>query len=314
MSKGSLPELPRQTKGRLLLLGFFLLLLYVVVPRLGNFSTSIDMLDDSNARYVGIAALLVIATYIFATAMYYLLAAKPLRFGRTFAIQVASAFANRLLPAGLGGLTLNVQYLRKSRHSLAQAIAVAGTTNLLGFVGHMLFLLLVVAAGAASFATVHVPYQSHLWLIGLGIAAFAALNLVLFQRFRKSVYRLVIEVLAFVTSYRKRSGEFATALLCSMALTGTYVAILYFCCMAIGFQLSFASTFVIFTLGMAASTITPTPGGLGGAEAGLFAGLVAYRLSAADALAIVLLFRLLTYWLPLLPGFVVFVAVRKRYL
>jgi len=56
-------------------------------------------------------------------------------------------------------------------------------------------------------------------------------------------------------------------------------------------------------------------GGLGGAEAGLTAGFVAYGLTSNRALAVTLLYRLLTYWLALVIGALAFsVARRLRYL
>jgi undecaprenyl-diphosphatase len=72
--------------------------------------------------------------------------------------------------------------------------------------------------------------------------------------------------------------------------------------------------FIIFSIGVLAGTVTPTPGGVVGAEAGLAAALVAYGVPAASAIAIALLYRLVTYWLPMVPGFVVFLAIRKKYL
>jgi uncharacterized protein (TIRG00374 family) len=63
---------------------------------------------------------------------------------------------------------------------------------------------------------------------------------------------------------------------------------------------------------MLASTATPTPGGLVGAEAGLFAGFVAYGVSAPMAGAAVLLYRFVTYWLPLLPGVLALFLARRR--
>ena len=64
--------------------------------------------------------------------------------------------------------------------------------------------------------------------------------------------------------------------------------------------------------GMLAGTATPTPGGLVGAEAGLFTGFTAYGVSVLDAGAAVLLFRLVTYWLPLFPGLLALLAGRKN--
>ena len=58
--------------------------------------------------------------------------------------------------------------------------------------------------------------------------------------------------------------------------------------------------------------MTPTPGGLGGVEAGLVAGLVAYRVASADALAAVLVYRLVSYWLMLAIGAAAFVIAERR--
>jgi len=58
----------------------------------------------------------------------------------------------------------------------------------------------------------------------------------------------------------------------------------------------------------------PTPGGLGGIEAGILAGLIACGVPAAPALAATLIYRGLTYWAPIIPGLFVLPWVRKRYL
>lgn len=57
-----------------------------------------------------------------------------------------------------------------------------------------------------------------------------------------------------------------------------------------------------YLVGMAVSSAAPTPGGLGVAEAALVAGLVGVGVATAPAVAGVLLFRLLTFWLPTAPG------------
>ena len=59
-----------------------------------------------------------------------------------------------------------------------------------------------------------------------------------------------------------------------------------------------ASIAVVYLTGSAIGSILPTPGGLGGVEAALTAGLTAAGLPGAVAVSAVLLFRLLTFWLP----------------
>jgi uncharacterized protein (TIRG00374 family) len=97
-----------------------------------------------------------------------------------------------------------------------------------------------------------------------------------------------------------------------MLLTITYTAVLLMTARSVGINLSQLQIFVIFSLGMLFSTATPTPGGLVGAEAGLFAGFVAYGVSAPNATAAVILFRLVSYWLPLLPGAGALFVARQR--
>jgi len=228
-------------------------------------------------------------------------------------VQAASAFTNRLLPAGLGGLTLNVQYLRKSKHTTAQALAVAGTNNIAGFAGHLLIMLVIVVASRGKlFSELNLPHASMISIVILAIAAIILLNILVFGRLRDYLYRLSTDVWRNLLAYRNRPARLAFVLLCSVALTSCYVGVLYLCCQAVGIHVSLWSVFAVFTIGVAAATATPTPGGLGGAEAGLVAGLVAYGTDASTALAAALLYRLLTYWLPILPGFGFFVAIRKR--
>ena len=56
--------------------------------------------------------------------------------------------------------------------------------------------------------------------------------------------------------------------------------------------------------GSALGAIVPTPGGVGAVEAALTAGLVAAGLHGTEAASAVLLFRLLTFWLPVPIGWV----------
>jgi uncharacterized protein (TIRG00374 family) len=58
----------------------------------------------------------------------------------------------------------------------------------------------------------------------------------------------------------------------------------------------------VYLAGTAAAAASPTPGGLGAVEAALTAGLNLVGIPFGPAVAGVLTFRLLTYWLPIVPG------------
>ncbi len=316
MARPATSDMPSKYRARIVLLVLSLLLLYVVLPRLDDFAASWPVLRNASPGMVLVASLFVVLTYAFAGAIYTLLAIHRLHLGRTVAIQVASAFTNRLLPAGIGGLTINVEYLHRARHTLPQALTVAGANNGIGLLGHGILLAgAVVFSHGALVDRLHIRIGMWSWVLtGCILLAIVVLNVFAFRRVREYLHRLTLGVVRNVLAYRNRPGRLALALACSLALTSCYVLVLQFSALAVGVQLSVWSMFVVFTAGIVAGTATPTPGGLGGAEAGLVAGLVAYGVDASAALATVLLYRLLTYWLPLLPGVATFFAIRKRYL
>ena len=97
-----------------------------------------------------------------------------------------------------------------------------------------------------------------------------------------------------------------------MSLTACNVLCLWASAAAAGIHLPLAALFIIFTFGISLGTATPTPGGLGGFEAGLFAGLVAYHVPSGPALAIALLYRLISYWLVLVIGAIAFTVGQRQ--
>jgi len=62
----------------------------------------------------------------------------------------------------------------------------------------------------------------------------------------------------------------------------------------------------------AAAALIPTPGGVGAVETALVAALVGLGVPAAPALAAVLVFRLVSYLLGLVPGAVAYRLMRTR--
>jgi undecaprenyl-diphosphatase len=62
----------------------------------------------------------------------------------------------------------------------------------------------------------------------------------------------------------------------------------------------------------ALAAAAPTPGGLGAIEAALVAGLTGVGMAAGPAVSAVLLYRLATYWLPVVPGWLAWRALLRR--
>ncbi|MFA5004029.1 MAG: lysylphosphatidylglycerol synthase transmembrane domain-containing protein [Candidatus Saccharimonadales bacterium] len=284
--------------------------LYLFIPQLGRFRASVEVLSRANVADVMAAILLHIGAFLIAAAVYGLLALKPLHYWRTFLVEIASSFANRLLPAGIGGLGVHGLYLTHNKHSVAQATAVVSTNNMIGIVGHNVMLL-----GVLMFAPHDVVlFRYHFSIKTLALIILVVALVLLISQFfglRQKIRSFVKNLVTSFRSYARRPRRLVLAVLGSMLLTILNTAILYTSARAVGVELSAVAIFIVFSSGVLLGTATPTPGGLVGVEAGLYGAFLAYHVGPVPALAAVLLYRLITYWLPLVFGSIAFVVARR---
>jgi uncharacterized membrane protein YbhN (UPF0104 family) len=285
--------------------------LYIVVPQLGDFHTTFQQLRHPKLSALLIAVGAAALTYFAAAGTYCLLAFKRLDYGSTTLIQLASMFVNRLLPGGIGALGVNYMYLKRSKHSASEAAAVLTLNNALGMIGHSLLL-----AGVLIISGKHLPatrgvsiHPRSIAFIAVGIAVIT-LTLLIFKR--QTVTKSLSKFAHQLARFRERKLRLAGALLTSMSVTLLTIAGLWFCLMAVHVDVAFVTVFIVFSIGFSVGTAVPTPGGLGAVEAGLVAGFVAYNVPSAAALAGVLLYRLLTYWLALATGALAFGIAQHR--
>lgn len=260
-----------------------------------------------------VAIALTFATYAAASGTYYFLAFKPIPFARTLLVQLAAMAVNRLLPAGIGALGVNYLYLKREEHSSSQAISMVAVNNLLGILGHGLLVavtLLLLPGTALSGMGRH---RSDNGMV-LEAIAFVGVVLIICGLFfgRRKLAGALDDIKRQLLSYRHRPGSLLAGLGSSMILTLCNVLCLYVCLYALGLHLSFAAVLLVFTFGAGTGAAVPTPGGLGGFEAGLAAGFVAYGIDPAQALAAALLYRLVSYWLPLVGGVLAFIVCQRR--
>ena len=79
----------------------------------------------------------------------------------------------------------------------------------------------------------------------------------------------------------------------------SFVAALVCATRAFGATQPVAAIAVVYFAGAIIGSSVPTPGGLGGIEAAMSAGLIAIGVDGGTAVSSVLLYRLATYWLPI---------------
>ena len=91
-----------------------------------------------------------------------------------------------------------------------------------------------------------------------------------------------------------------------------YALALFSALQAFGAHVSILQLVAVYLGASAIAAVSPTPGGLGALEVGLVAGLSRIGVPASVAVAGVLGYRLITYWLPVVPGIVALRSLRSR--
>jgi uncharacterized membrane protein YbhN (UPF0104 family) len=240
--------------------------------------------------------------------------AEPLRFGRTMLVQVAASFVTLVAPAAVGGLALNARYLQRAGVPPARAVASVGVSQAVGLVVHVLLLALCVfITGTSRRPAFSVPGWA--WAVVGAVAAVACVFVVLpWGRavLRSRVQPLVTETLPRLLEVLQRPRKLAEGLGGTILLSVAYVLCLWAAVHAFGGSLDIPTVAIVYLAGSALGSAAPTPGGLGAVEAALAAGLTAAGLPSMTAVSAVLLFRLVTFWIPVLPGWFAFTALQRR--
>ena len=105
-----------------------------------------------------------------------------------------------------------------------------------------------------------------------------------------------------------RSGD--PALLGAIAFWGFQIAVLWAAFHAFGSPPPKAVLVQGFFLGMLGNLL-PLPGGVGGVEGGMIGAFAAFGVDTGLAVVAVLVFRALTFWLPMVPGVIAYFQLRK---
>jgi glycosyltransferase 2 family protein len=251
-------------------------------------------------RWGLVALALSAVTYIGATLELSGFVAERLNFARTLLVQLAGSFVTLVTPAAVGGAAVNIRYLQRRKIPAAVAAASVGVVQLAAFVLHILLLVVFIAvAGAADRHPFRPPSWFYFVLAGLVVLAVAVLAVPAGRRLlRARVQPMLGEVLPQLLEVAQQPRKLAQGIGGALLLSVAYILCLAACVRAFHGSVAFAGIAVVYLTGSALGSIIPTPGGLGAVEAALTAGLVATGLHGTEAASAVLLFRLLTFWLP----------------
>jgi uncharacterized protein (TIRG00374 family) len=307
--------LERISKQRIFTTVMLVAVTYFLLPQLADLPGVVREIGAANWSWVPLVLLFSALTYVAAALAIGGAVPTRLRAVPTLLTQLAASFASNLAPAGVGGMALNVRYLRKSGVDGPVAASSVGLNAAAGFAAHIgLMVVFFVWAGRSAVSSISLP-DWPIVVIGGAALAVIAVTAVAIPATREWLATKLVPVLgrAFsgLAAVIRSPGKIALLLGGSAALTLSYVLAAYFATVAFGGGLSLAQVGAVYLAGSAIATVAPTPGGLGALEAAVIAGLVGAGMSSSDAVPAVFLFRLATYWLPILPGWFAFNHLRR---
>ena len=227
---------------------------------------------------------------------------------RLVAAQFAASAANHVLPAGLGAGAVNLRFLMRCglpAGGSATAIAVKATAGAVAR-GALIAVLAALCPGV-----LRVPHArgGAVALAGAAVCGVVAAVVLLWPRCR----RVLAAVAADIRAVHARPERAAALWGGSLAFAVLHALVLTAVARAVDLPLGPARVALLYLAASSAAALLPTPGGLGSLDAVLALALTATGAPAATAASAVLGYRLLTMWLPLVPGLIVLgVLVRRR--
>src|ERR1700739_1695899 len=297
----------RFTRRQVIQLVLLVALVYVAYPFISTLPTFFSQVSRANWWWALLGLVISALTYVGAAAALWASADESVSFWRLSVAQAASTFAATTTPAGIGGLALSARYLQKGGGlSAVRATTAVALQQSVQVIMHVVLLVLFsTVAGASMDLSHYVPDATVLYLI-----AGVALGIVGTFLFVPTLRRWL------ATDLRPRLKDMASALVevarepkrlalivlgCAGTTLGAAVA-LWTSVQAFGGGATFVTCTVVTMVGGTLASAAPTPGGIGAVEAALIGGLAAFGIPAAVGVPSVLLYRVLTCWLPVFVG------------
>lgn len=304
-------QFSRLTRKNLVTLVMLGLAVHFFLPQLDQVHTALRDIVRANPLWVLCSAVASAGSYLLSALVFRSAVQARLPLKPTIMVQVANSFANPLAPGSLGGVALSIRFLQKQGLPTVAASTAVAIVRLAGVISALALLPVLVLFARRTHVQVVSPRKGlvillvvvGLLLLVAGVSAIPKLR----HRGRSVIRQAAGNLRSFVTSRRAPQ-----LFVLSLALTLTYGACLYFALLAVGVSPSIPHVLLVSILGEGIGATAPTPGGVGATEAAMASGLVIVGVPSGAAIAGVLIYRLMSFWLPMAPGFVLFRRLSKQ--
>jgi uncharacterized protein (TIRG00374 family) len=337
------PAIPRgdaikKTIRHIIIFAVIVLALYLLLPKLVDTQATVKYVSHASYVLLGVAIVLEIAALAgYANLFRYVLRVLDIRMRlrEVWAITLSGLAVSHILSAGgVGGWVVTYNALMKHRvpHGIIfVAIAAQQFFNyvVLWFFFAIAMVYLIIVRGGDSiigYLVGVVLIVLILWLTLYGVYLYnrptrlrlrAAQVAHLVNRvWRREVVKerhidgWIDNLLIGMRRMTGHRGAFRTTLVLACAFWFFDMLCLWCTFRAFGYTIGLGHLLVAYVVAYSIGTLAPTPGGLGAVEGLLIALFVSFGVPSAIAVAVVLVYRIINFWLPIPPGFLAYAIVR----
>lgn len=290
-----------------------LLIAYIFVPQLENLKLSLEAMKSANPAYIIAAIIVFCAGFPILAFKYCKISIIRLAFLLTLKVQIAGAFVSKLLPQSVGSLTVNTYYLTAAGHTVAQSATVMALNALTSSIGFGIIVITAIIIGGTS-SLQNVPHSIgniSLYLLIMVVVLIALWLVLRIKPLRIRIASFIHNMWSNFATYKDHPSKVTWGIIGNVAGSMTGITALYLCAHAVGLPVTMPQVVISYAFGSIMGNLVPTPGGLGGAEAGLYAGFVLAGYDESLSFAAVMTYRFITYWLPIIPGYFMYRSLRK---
>jgi glycosyltransferase 2 family protein len=291
------------------------LAVYLLLPEVSSIAEVRSAVAHADKAWLAVTAVTGMLAVIASTWTILGSARDPLPVGRAVAVQIAAAFTGRTTVAAMGYYAINLAFLERLglRRANAVGVLIINRAATVVVTGIATVIGLLIIGNAVPIGHVSIPWWAGVALAGV-IVAVAVVLASPYGRDRivRPLATMLRRLLATMGPTLRRpirtvqliGGETAFLALSAAGIATTLSAF--------GVRYPVVAVIAVYIVASTLGQMLPTPGGVGAVEGALVAGLTAIGIHSSDAIAAALVARVLTFWLPVLPGIVAFRLLQHR--
>jgi glycosyltransferase 2 family protein len=279
---------------------------YVIVTQLAEIGvdTIARELRDAEPAWVIVALILAQSTFLASGISVRGAVRVPLALLPCVVLQSAIKFINLTVPSSAGRIGMNLRFLQRMGVPRAQALAAGAVDDVSETMTQVALFVVALPFVGASVDTSQFQAPDTRLLVGIAVALVVSVVAVvavpkLHDKVLPAVKSALSGVWTVARDRHKRIELFGGNVLSEL----TYAIALGATCLAYGVHLNLAQLVFVNTSAAVLSSVIPSPGGVGPAEAATAAGLIAMGVDESTAFAVAITQRLCTFYLPPIWGY-----------